>query len=52
MLCGKGHKLSLEHGGSYIESLKWMHDKKAAINPQSKDEQSFQYMATAALNHL
>ena len=45
------HKISLNRGGSYIESLKWLKDKRATKNPKNKkDDKCFQYAITAALN--
>ena len=46
------NKISLNRGGSYIESPKWIEDKKATINPQNKkDDKCFQYALTVVLNH-
>ena len=46
------NKISLNRGGSYIESSKWIEDKKATINPQiKKDDKCFQYALTVALNY-
>ena len=45
------NKVSLSRGGSYIVSLKWLKNKKATINPKSKDEKCFQYALTVALNY-
>ena len=40
----KLHKISLNRRGSYIDSPKWLKDKKAAINSKSKgDNKCFQY---------
>ena len=36
-------------GWSYIESLDWIENKKAIINPKSTNDRCFQYAATAAL---
>ena len=44
-------KISLNRGGSYIESAKWIKDKKSAINPKNNDYKCFQYAITVALNH-
>ena len=45
-------KVSLSRGGSYIDSPKWLKNKKATINPQKKrDERCFKYAVTVALNH-
>ena len=38
-------------GGSYIDSPKWLKNKKATINPKNNDNNCFQYALTAALNH-
>ena len=45
------NKISLNRGGSYIESAKWMKIKKSAINPKNNDYKCFQYPITVALNH-
>ena len=45
------HKISLNRGGSYIDSPKWLKNKKATINPQNNDDKCFQYALTAALNY-
>ena len=37
-------------GGSFIDSPKWLKDKKSTINPQNNDDECFQYAATLALN--
>ena len=42
---------SLNRGGSYIESAKWIKDKKSTINPKNKDYKCFQHAVTVALNH-
>ena len=44
-------KVGLKRGGSYIDSPKWLKNKKAAINPQNNDDNYFQYALTVALNH-
>ena len=31
------NKIGLNRGGSYIESAKWIKDKKSAINPKNND---------------
>ena len=36
--------------GSYIDSPKWLKDKKSTINPKNNDHKCFQYAATLALN--
>ena len=46
------NKVSLSTGGSYIDSPKWLKNKKATINPQNKkDDKCFQDALTVALNH-
>ena len=45
------HKISLNRGGSYINSPDWIKHKKATINPKSKDSNCFRDAVTAALNH-
>ena len=51
LLYYKLHKISLNRGGSYIDSPDWIKNKKATINPQNKDNECFKYAITAALNH-
>ena len=51
LLYSKLHKMSLNRGGSYIDSPDWIKNKKATINPQNKDNECFKYAVTAALNH-
>ena len=43
------HKIS--RSGSYIDSPKWLKNKKATINPKNNDEKCFQYAVTVALNY-
>ena len=45
------NKISLNRGGSHIESAKWIKNKKSTINPKNKDYKCFQYAVTVALNH-
>ena len=45
------NKVSLNRGGSYIESAKWIKDKKSTINSKNNDYKCFQYSVTVALNH-
>ena len=45
------NKVSLSRGGSYIDSPKWLKNKKATINPKNEDDKCFQYALTVALNH-
>ena len=46
------NKISLDRGGSHIDSPEWIKNKKATINPKNKkDNKCFQYALTVALNH-
>ena len=46
------HKTSLKRGSSYIESPKWLSNKKAVINPKNtKFNYCFAYSIIVALNH-
>ena len=46
------HKIDVKSSGSYIETPKWVKNKKATINPQNKDDDKcFQYAVTIALNY-
>ena len=47
----KLHKISLNRGGSYIDSPKWLKNKKTTINLKNNDDKCFQYAITLALNH-
>ena len=44
------NKISLSRGKSYIDSPKWIKNKKATINPVNDDDKCFQYALTVALN--
>ena len=44
------NKISISRGGSYIDSPKWLKDKKSTINPINNDDKCFQYAVTLALN--
>ena len=44
------NKISLNRGRSYIDSPKWLKDKKSTINPKNNDNKCFQYAVTLALN--
>ena len=44
------NKISLNRGGSYIDSPKWLKDKKSTVNPKNNDDKCFQYAVTLALN--
>ena len=41
----------INRGGSYIDSPKWLKDKKATINPKNNNDKRFQYALTVALNY-
>ena len=45
------NKISLNRGGSYIDSPKWLKNKKPTINPKNNDDKCFQYTITVALNY-
>ena len=48
------NKISLNRGGSYIptNTVSWLSDKKATVNPQNKkDDRCFKYALTVALNY-
>ena len=48
----KLHKVDLNRGRSYIDSPRWLKNKKATINPQNmNDDRCFQYALTVALNY-
>ena len=39
------NKVSLNRGGSCIDSPKWLKNKKATITPKDNDDRCFQYAA-------
>ena len=43
-------KTSINRGACYIDSPKWLKDKKSIINPKNNDNKCFQYAVTLALN--
>ena len=45
------HKVSLNRAGSYIDSPKWLKNKKITINPKNNDDKCFQYALTVPLNY-
>ena len=45
------NKISLSKGGSYIDSPKWLKNKKATINLKNNDDKCFHYPSTVALNY-
>ena len=44
------NSVSISKGGSYIESPKWLKDKKCTINQTNNDDKRFQYDTTLTLN--
>ena len=44
------NKTSINGGGSYIDSPKWLKVKKSTINHKNNDDKCFQYAVTLALN--
>ena len=44
------NKISINRGGSYIDSPKWLKDKKSTTNPKNIDHKCFQYAVNSALN--
>ena len=44
------NRVSISKGGSYIESPKWLKDKKSTVNQKNNDNKCFQYATTLALN--
>ena len=44
------NKTGINRGGSYIDSPKWLKDKKSTINPKNNYDKCFQYTVTLALN--
>ena len=44
------NKTTINRGGSYKDSPKWLKDKKSTINLKNNDDKCFQYAVTLALN--
>ena len=44
------NKINISRGGSYIDSSKWLKDKKSTINQKNNDHKYFQYTVTLGLN--
>ena len=44
------NKISISRGESYIDSPKWLKDKKSTLNQKNNDNKCFQYAVTLALN--
>ena len=48
----KCHKINSNRGGSCIDSLDWIKNKKAAVNHiNKKDNKCFQHAVLVTLNH-
>ena len=45
------HKISLNRGGSYIDSPEFLKNKRATINPNNNDDKYFQYAITVGINY-
>ena len=45
------HKIGLKRGGSNIDSLEWLKNKKATTNLKNNDDNCSQYSLIVALNH-
>ena len=45
------NKISLNRGGSFIDSPEWIKNKKATINPKNDDNKCFKRAFTVALNY-
>ena len=45
------NKISLNRGGSHIDSPEWLKNKKTTTNPKNNDDKCFQYALTVALNY-
>ena len=44
------NEISINRGGSYADSPKWLKDKKSTTTPKNNDHKCFQYAVTLALN--
>ena len=44
------NKINISRGGSYIDSPKWLKDKKSTVNQKNNNNKCFQYAVTLALN--
>ena len=47
----RGSEFVFNKGGSYIDSPKWLKNKKAAVNSENNDNKCFQYSVAGAWNH-
>ena len=51
LLHHKCYKITLNCSESYINSTKWVKNKRVTINPKNHGEKYFQYEVTVALKH-
>ena len=52
LLYYKCQVININRGGSYVNSLDWIKNNKATINPiNKKGNRCFQYTVTVTLNH-
>ena len=51
LLYYKCHKISHNRGGSNIDALDWIKNKKTVINPINKKDKCVQYAVIVTLNH-
>ena len=47
----KCHEVNFKLSDLYIDSPKWINNKKATINPKNEEDKYFHYAATVALNY-
>ena len=50
LLYYKLHEISLNEGGSYTDSPRWLKNKKATMNSKNNDGRCFQYAITVAFS--
>ena len=51
LLYYKLHEISLNEGGSYTDSPRWLKNKKATMNSKNNDGRCFQYAITVAFSN-
>ena len=51
LLYFKFHGISLDRDGLYIDTPKWLKNKKVTKNPKTNDDKCLQYAVTLALNY-
>ena len=51
LLYYKRHEISLNKGGSYTDSPRWLKNKKATMNSKNNDGRCFQYAITVAFSN-